>query len=569
MVLKKKTITISGANGFIGRNFCEYLIKKDFNINALTRKNFDFHDSKIKNLVIDYNLNDDLINIIRKSDVLIHTAENPVYGNNKKTHFKSHMLTKRLIELCLKHNPKVRFLYISSIGAIDRSSNDDCLLPLNEFSKSYPSSRYGYFKKKTEDMLISSNLNYTIIRPSLVLGDQMREDSHFSFFINQIIKKKILFRFKWIGSFSVIHVEDLSKAIDKILFNKKCFNNLYFCSGEVVNFDDFLNKHFQDLKFISLNFLNLLPNKFLKFLPFSLKSLCLPALVASDSKLQKETKWSPSLKFNLYVKDIISRERNRINPYAFGNFNTLITGAASGLGRELAYKLSPIRNKILLIDKNLEDLQIIKKNLKNCEIEQLDLNDDKALYKFLNDKSKSKDKTLEIFACAGIGYRVNLMDDINENFRKTFNVNVVSHISLIQYFYKNMIKQNFGRIVLISSSAAFQPLPYMSAYSASKSSILFLGEALRAEIDSKKINIINVCPGGMDTNFQKSNNVKKNKDEKLLTVDYVIEKIFLGLLKNKMTIIISSRAHIMYFLSKILPRRLAIIFYKFSMKKMR
>ena len=108
----------------------------------------------------------------------------------------------------------------------------------------------------------------------------------------------------------------------------------------------------------------------------------------------------------------------------------------------------------------------------------------------------------------------------------------------------------------------------MASYSASKVSLLFLGEALAMELDKNIIKILNVCPAGMETNFQKNNDVKKNENEKLLSTDYVANKIFSNLKKDKITVVISVNALLMYYFSKFMPKKYYYTF-KILMSKMR
>ena len=129
--------------------------------------------------------------------------------------------------------------------------------------------------------------------------------------------------------------------------------------------------------------------------------------------------------------------------------------------------------------------------------------------------------------------------------------------------------KNFGRIIFISSSAAFQPLPYMSSYSASKSAISFFGQAISEELRYSGITVSNILPGGIKTNFQKKAGVKINPNEKLLEPHYVVQKIFEGLKKNKRVNIISFRSLLMSFMARTLPREFLLILYKNLMNKVR
>ena len=89
-----------------------------------------------------------------------------------------------------KKNPLIKFIFLSSIGAVDRDKKDNCSKELNENSVAVPTTDYGKSKLLIEEFLEKSILETISIRPSLVIGEQMRSNSHFSVFSKKIIKKK-------------------------------------------------------------------------------------------------------------------------------------------------------------------------------------------------------------------------------------------------------------------------------------------------------------------------------------------------------------------------------------------
>ena len=116
-----------------------------------------------------------------------------------------------------------------------------------------------------------------------------------------------------------------------------------------------------------------------------------------------------------------------------------------------------------------------------------------------------------------------------------------------------MKMNQFGRIVFISSSTAFQPLPFMAVYSASNTALLHLGRAWAKESEMDGVHIHTICPGGMDTNFQTNAGVKRIEGEKLLDPKDVVIDAMKGINKEKSIVIISLRAKIMALISRLLP----------------
>lgn len=373
-----KSYLVTGASGFIGFQLCKKLIENGHSVTAITRKG----SIELTKLGVDVKVglieDGNFVNsCLQNIQIIIHCAGNAKFGNGKSYSEDNIQLTNKLIDASLLVPQKILFIFLSSIGAIDRKFNDDCLSPLDEFSQPNPKSDYGRSKLICETAIQNSGLNYIIVRPSLVIGENMRPDSHFSFFASKLSKNSIFTKFSWPGKFSVIHVEDLCFAILHLSLLRNAYNQTYFCSGEKISLNNFFNLQESKPRF-RLSIFNIIPSFVSKFFPFKLKSLLLPALVASDAKLRK-TGWQPEVDIKSSLKAIILKEAARLNPYLKFDGCTVITGAASGLGRALAFKLSPIRDRLILIDKDQEELIKIQALIPNSEFHVIDLSCEKSL----------------------------------------------------------------------------------------------------------------------------------------------------------------------------------------------
>jgi short-subunit dehydrogenase len=566
--MNNKKIFVTGASGFIGREVCKMLRKKNFRIATIIRND----DLFLKNIGVEIIIGDlwdkkIISRLISNCEFIIHCAGNASFGNGLNYNKENYLLTKFIIKN-IKKKSSTKFIFLSTIGAIDRSKNDFAENPLTEETPPFPSSDYGKSKIKSEEIIKKKLINYTIIRPSLVIGEGMRFDSHFSKFARLALKGSFFSRFKWPGRFSVIDVKDLANAIFFCCINEKTKNKIFFCSGEQISLADFFEKCKPNFFRIPINFYIKYFNFLNTFFSFRFKALLLPCLTASDAKL-RNLGWSPKINISETLKKIINRERARINPYQYSENTALVTGAGSGLGRSIAYYLLRVRKKVILIDKDINNLKKYFKNRNNCEIIKLDLSNREEVDKFLESDYLKKKSVSEYFACAGIGFKKEFEKSTIKNDCDTFEVNLMSNIKICKLLLKKMKIKNFGRIIFISSSAAFQPLPYMSSYSASKSAISFFGQAISEELRYSGITVSNILPGGIKTNFQKKAGVKINPNEKLLEPNYVVQKIFEGLKKNKRVNIISFRSLLMSFMARILPREFLLILYKNLMNKVR
>jgi uncharacterized protein len=145
----------------------------------------------------------------------------------------------------------------------------------------------------------------------------------------------------------------------------------------------------------------------------------------------------------------------------------------------------------------------------------------------------------------------------------------LARVAMARNVVDSMRKRHFGRIILISSSSAFQALPYMATYAATNSALLSLGESWRAEVVNDDVQIMTVCPGGMQTNFQKSAGVKQVNGEKLMAPEDVVAEIMEGLRQQKGLLMVSFRSFSMSMLARILPRSLSVKLWRHLMEKMR
>jgi short-subunit dehydrogenase len=132
-----------------------------------------------------------------------------------------------------------------------------------------------------------------------------------------------------------------------------------------------------------------------------------------------------------------------------------------------------------------------------------------------------------------------------------------------------MRQRQFGRIVLISSSSAFQPLPFMSLYAASNAALLSFGEALAAEVAPHGIEVLTVCPGGMQTAFQKRAGVRELATERLMPAEAVAEHVLSVLGKGRVVLMPSVRSKAMALLARVLPRKVSLALWERLMNRLR
>jgi len=561
---------VTGAAGFVGRHVCKLLTDSGFEVRAAVRRaDPELTRSGVKLWLGDLWDEDVLGAAIAGASVIIHCAGDARFGNGPHYHRANVELTQHLIRAAKQHaGEAARFVYVSTIGAIDRAGGDRCTAALTEDSPPFPASDYGKSKLRAEAAVRQSGLPFAIVRPAMVVGGDMRFDSHFAVFARQSLTGSLFARMAWPGSFSVIHVDDLASAILTVAAHPDAAGRTYFCAGEPVSVADYFRQCNPEKARIPPSLLAGAARPVAGWLPFALKTMLLPALVASDEKL-RSLGWLPRHSARAALEAVINREKSRLDPDISPGGQTVITGAASGLGRALALYLAPRRERLLLVDRNAAALEELAGRFQNCASSVVDLADEAQLEGLLSSTEWHARQITELYACAGIGLRGRMQDISIENHRRMFAVNVVARIALARAAVSSMQKRHFGRVVLISSSSAFQPLPYMATYAATNGALLSIGESWGAEVANEHIQILTVCPGGMRTNFQKSAGVKEIEGENLMAPDAVVAAIMRGIRRQRSTLMVSFRSFAMSMLARCLPRSLSVSLWRRLMEKMR
>lgn len=141
--------------------------------------------------------------------------------------------------------------------------------------------------------------------------------------------------------------------------------------------------------------------------------------------------------------------------------------------------------------------------------------------------------------------------------------------TLLDYSVFDAKRAGFGRVVFISSSSAFQPLPFLATYAASNAALLSMSEAWAAELTGTGVRLLVACPGGMQTNFQRSAGVKTLPSERLMAPEEVADRLVRALPPGPTTVIISTRSLAMSLLARVLPRAATVALWKNLMSRLR
>ena len=253
---------------------------------------------------------------------------------------------------------------------------------------------------------------------------------------------------------------------------------------------------------------------------------------------------------------------------------TLITGTANGLGKSFAKLYAKDNNNLLLIDIDENSLNKtineLKNEFPNILIDSLivDLNKIEELKKVYNYTLEKDYFVNNLVNSAGFGDRCDFIDmDIDKQIAMT-NVDCNALLYFTRVFLDNMIKNDEGHIINISSIAGFLPGPYMCTYHACKGYVLLLGEAISYEIRKTNVKLLTLCPGPFMSKFvEKAHNDYTFSKIKPISSDEVAEFGYKKSLKGKSLAIVGFKNRLTILASKFAPRKLVTSSSAKTMKK--
>ena len=237
----------------------------------------------------------------------------------------------------------------------------------------------------------------------------------------------------------------------------------------------------------------------------------------------------------------------------------LITGASSGIGKNMAYVLANKGIDLILVARNKDELLKIKANVKvNVEVIELDLLQEKNVFKLYE---MCKDRNIDMLINnAGFGLFGLFTETDLDRELEMIDLNIKAYHILTKLFLKDFVEKDNGYILNVASSAGFMAGPRLSTYYATKNYVLKLTMAINEELRQSGSNVVvsALCPGPVNTNFNKVAHGEfsiKEASPKYVA-EYAINKLF----KKKMIIIPTFRIKLGIFLLRILPYRIQLIY---------
>jgi len=184
----------------------------------------------------------------------------------------------------------------------------------------------------------------------------------------------------------------------------------------------------------------------------------------------------------------------------------LVTGASSGIGATFARTLAAKGMNVILVARSEEKLRALANEIEGqfsvrAEVVAIDLGRERAAQDVSEEVQRRGLNVDLLVNNAGFGThgRFETLDAARDH--DEIMLNVTALVDLTHAFIPSMVSRKEGGIINVASTAAFQPLPYMAVYGATKAFVISFSAALAQEYRRRGIRVVTICPGATATDF--------------------------------------------------------------------
>lgn len=238
----------------------------------------------------------------------------------------------------------------------------------------------------------------------------------------------------------------------------------------------------------------------------------------------------------------------------------LVTGASAGIGEELARQLAEAGTHLVLTARRTERLRALASEFSaqygtKVEIFAADLTQRDApqqIHQFTSGKSIEVDLLVNNAGFGAFGYVHKIPQ---HKIAEMIQVNCTAVVALTQLYAPAMIARRSGDILIVSSVAAFQPVPFNSAYAATKAFDLLFSQGIAEELRQFGVRVCALCPGSTTTEFQSVANQPDRTFRSPETSEKVARVGLEGMARGDTFVISGGKNRLMVELERIAPRR--------------
>lgn len=236
----------------------------------------------------------------------------------------------------------------------------------------------------------------------------------------------------------------------------------------------------------------------------------------------------------------------------------LVTGASSGIGTAFVHALATRGMNVVLVARSADRLrqiadEIAAKHGVRAEVVGADLSvasAAEAVRLDVEQRGLAVDLLVNNagFATHGHFDKISAQRDHDE-----IMVNIAAVVGLTHAFVPGMLTRGGGAVINVASTAAFQPLPFMAVYAASKSFLVSFSYALAEEFRDRNIRVLALCPGPTATNFFEAAAAKEAAVGRLRSADQVVATGLRALEKGRTFVVDGTGNAVTGFLARMLP----------------
>ena len=246
---------------------------------------------------------------------------------------------------------------------------------------------------------------------------------------------------------------------------------------------------------------------------------------------------------------------------SFKDATVLVTGASSGIGEAFARNLANRGANLILTARSEDKLgQIVEelaaKHAIKAHVFPGDLshpNTPQQLGSQIQAASLSVDVLINN---AGFGKCGPFLEHDYQSYQDMLNLNIKALVGLTHLFLPSMLEKGDGGVINVASTAAFQPIPYLATYSATKAFVLGFSESLWGEYHERGLTVLALCPGNTATNFADVANIDVTRMTRAATPEIVVEEGLRAFLKGRNYVIPGRTVnYLLANLSRLLSRR--------------
>lgn len=248
------------------------------------------------------------------------------------------------------------------------------------------------------------------------------------------------------------------------------------------------------------------------------------------------------------------------------NKTFVVTGAGSGMGREITLQLLKKGARVAGTDINANTLEETRKlagsHADRMSLHVFDVSNEESVKALPNEVIQAHGVVDGLINNAGIIQPfVNVSDLTDEIISTIFDINFYGPLHMIRAFLPHLTQRPEAHILNVSSMGGFIPFPGQTIYSASKAALKLLSEGLYAELKNTPVGVTVAFPGAVNTNIADNSGIKiEGQDEatattKMLEANRAASIMIQAIEKNKFRVLVGSDARMLDILYRLNPKR--------------